>query len=102
MGVSIFQVELGQCLARYVEDSMAKRSQQEKLYRIIGRLTRKFKPDDILHEMSVRYEEYSIGAGSEAEVEFWLKCSRATGNLSSGTEKWLDEMVEEGQEEDGT
>lgn len=78
---------------------MAKRSQQDKLYCIIGRLTRKFKPDDILHEMSVRYEEYSIGASSEAEVEFWLKCSRATSNLSSGTEKWLGEMIEEQEEE---
>lgn len=78
---------------------MAKKSQQDKLYRIIGRLTRKFKPDDILHEMSVRYEEYSIGAKSETEVEFWLKCSRATENLSSGTEKWLNEMVEEQEEE---
>jgi hypothetical protein len=82
---------------------MAKKiSQQEKLYRIIGRLTRKFKPDDILHEMSVRYEEYSIASETEAEVEFWLKCSRATGNLSSGTEKWLGEMIEEQEEEDGT
>jgi hypothetical protein len=49
--------------------------------------------------MSVRYEEYSIGASSEAEVEFWLKCSRATSNLSSGTEKWLGEMIEEQEEE---
>jgi len=80
---------------------MAKKkiSQQERLYRIVGRLARKFKPDDILHEMSVLYEEYSIGAGSEAEVEFWLKCSRAIGNLSSGTEKWLNEMIEEEADE---
>ena len=73
--------------------------QQERLYRIVSRLARKFKPDDILHEMSVIYEEYSVGAGSEAEVEFWLKCSRATGNLSSGTEKWFGEMIEEQKEE---
>lgn len=77
-----------------------KKTQQEKLYRIIARLTRKFKPDDILHEMSVLYEQYSVAGTSEAEVEFWLKCSRATGNLSSGTEKWLDEMVEETMDED--
>ena len=75
--------------------SMAKRIQQTKLYRIITRLTRKFKPDDILHEMSVLYEEYSIGSKIEAEAEFWLKCSRAAGNLSSGTEKWLDEAKQE-------
>jgi hypothetical protein len=79
---------------------MTKRTQQEKLYRIIGRLTRKFKPDDILHEMSVRYEEYSIASNTEAEVEFWLKTSKACGNLSSGTEKWLDEMVEEEEEKE--
>jgi hypothetical protein len=78
---------------------MAKRSQQEKLYRIISRLTRKFKPDDILHEMSTVYEEYSVASDTEAEVEFWLKCSRATGNLSSGTEKWLWEMMEEAEGE---
>jgi hypothetical protein len=79
---------------------MAKRSQQQKLQSIISRLARKFRPDEILHELSVVYEEYSIASETEAEVEFWLKCSRATGNLSSGTEKWLDEMVEEQEDEE--
>lgn len=74
---------------------MAKKSQQEKLYSIMSRLLHKFQPDDILHEMSVVCEGYSIGSDTEAEVEFWLKTSRACGNLSSGMEKWLDEMVEE-------
>lgn len=78
---------------------MAKKSQQERLYSIVKRLAKKFPPDDILHELSVMYEEFSIGASSEAEVEFWLKCSRATGNLSSGTEKWLGEMIEEQEDE---
>jgi len=45
------------------------------------------------------YEEFSIGSTSEAEIEFWLKCSKACGNLSSGTEKWLGEMEEEQEEE---
>jgi len=45
------------------------------------------------------YEEFSIGSTSEAEIEFWLKCSKACGNLSSGTEKWLSEMEEEQEEE---
>lgn len=72
-----------------------KRSHQQKLRSIVLRLSRKFRPDDILHEMSVLYEEYSVGARSEEEVEFWLKCSRACGNLSSGTEKWWGEMVED-------
>jgi len=74
-------------------------AKQQELQRIIGRLAKTYKPDDILHELSMLYEEYSIGSKSEAEVEFWLKCSRATGNLSSGTEKWWGEMLEEQEEE---
>lgn len=78
---------------------MAKKTQHQKLLSIVGRLSRKFPPDDILHELSVVYEEYSAGADSEAEVEFWLKCSRAAGNLSSGMDKWMWEMAEEKEEE---
>jgi len=74
-------------------------AKQQELQCIIGRLARTHKPDDILYELSMIYEEYSIGSTSEAEVEFWLKCSRATGNLSSGTEKWWGEMLEEQEEE---
>ena len=77
-----------------------KKSQQGKLYSIISRLMKIHKPDDLLHEMSVITEEYSVGASSEAEVEYWLKTSKATGNLSSGTEKWWGEMLEEIEEED--
>ena len=79
---------------------MAKKTQQQKLQSIVNRLARKFRPDEILHELSVIYEEYSIASPTEAEVEFWLKCGRATGNLSSGMEKWLDEMVEEEDDTD--
>ena len=71
---------------------------KSQLTNILERLAKKYKPDDILHELSIIYEEYSIGASSEAEIEFWLKCSKATGNLSSGTEKWLNEMIEEEEE----
>lgn len=71
-----------------------------QLTNTIMRIAKKYKPDDILHELSIIYEEYSIGSSSGAEVEFWLKCSKATGNLSSGTEKWLNEMVEEQDEGD--
>ena len=66
----------------------------------ILRLAKQYKPDDILHELSVSYEEYSIGAGNEAEVEYWLKCAKATANLSSGMEKWFNEMLEEKEEEE--
>jgi hypothetical protein len=61
---------------------------------------RKFRPDDILHEMSVISEEYSAASTTEGEVEYWLKTSRACSNLSSGTEKWLLEAVEEDAEEE--
>jgi len=76
-----------------------KKSQQSKLQNSIGRLSKEFKPDDILYELSMLYEEFSIGSTSEAEIEFWLKCSKATKNLSGGMEKWLGEMEEEQEEE---
>ena len=79
---------------------MAK-SKQQKLRSIVVKLSKKFAPDDILHELSTLYGEFSVAGGTEAEVDFWLKCSRATGNLSSGMEKWFDEMkdeIEEGEE----
>ena len=72
-----------------------KKSHSKSLQSSMNSLVRKFRPDEILHELSVVYEEYSIASETEAEVEFWLKCGRATGNLSSGMEKWLDEMVED-------
>jgi hypothetical protein len=75
-----------------------RKSQQERLRSIIERLSKRFLPDDILYELSILYEEFSVGSETEAEVEFWLKCSRATGNLSSGMEKWYDEMKEEKEE----
>lgn len=78
---------------------MTKKSHSKTLQSSMNRLARKFRPDEILHELSVIYEEYSIASTTEAEVEFWLKCGRATGNLSSGMEKWLDEMIEEQEEE---
>lgn len=79
---------------------MAKKSQQQKLRSIIIKLSKKFEPDDILYEMSVLYDEFSAVGNTEAEVEYWLKLSRATGNLSSGAEKWKDEMIDELEEEE--
>lgn len=76
-----------------------KKTPHTKLVGIINRLSRKFRPDEILKELSRVYEEYSVASPTEAEVEYWLKCSRGTGNLSSGTQKWLYEMIDEQEEE---
>jgi hypothetical protein len=72
-----------------------KKSHNKFLADAVYRLSRKFPPYKILHELSVLYEEYAIGAQTEAEAEFWLKCSKACSNLSSGTDKWFAEMRDE-------
>lgn len=73
---------------------------EERLQRVVNRLIRKFRPDQIQHALGNVYEEYSVGSLTEAEVDFWLKCARASRNLSSGMDKWLYEMVEEMEEEE--
>lgn len=78
---------------------MARKSQEARFQSIMNRLSRRWKPDDILYELSILYEEFSIAAETEAEVEYWLKCSKSTANLSSGMEKWFHEMIEEQKEE---
>ncbi len=77
-----------------------KKAAHSTLVSNISRLSRSFRPDQILAELSAVYEEYSAASKSEAEVDYWLKCSRACSNLSSGTEKWLYEMVDEQEEDD--
>lgn len=52
-------------------------------------------PHEILKAMSRQYSVFMRHARSDAEYEFWMKCTRATQNLSSGTEKWLEEMIDE-------
>lgn len=76
-----------------------KKATHSTLVSSINKLSRTFRPDQILAELSATYEEYSASSTTEAEVEYWLKCSRACKNLSSGTEKWLYEMADE--EDDG-
>lgn len=81
---------------------MAKKSYKKqitKLASIIGRLTRKFSPDQIQHELANAYELNSIASTTESEVEFWLKCGRASFNLSSGMNKWAHEMVDDLKDE---
>lgn len=77
-----------------------KKASRTKLVSGIQKLSRTHRPSEILAELSTVYEEYSAASTTEAEVEFWLKCSRACGNLSSGTEKWLYEMIDEQEEDD--
>ena len=77
---------------------MAKKLSESKLHNIVMRLTWKFSPDVIQGELARIYEEYSVAGESEPEVEFWLKCSRASHNLSSGMNKWAHEMIEDMEE----
>ena len=77
---------------------MARKTESQKLASIVVRLTRKFSPDVIQRELARIYEEYSTMGESEPEVEFWLKCSRASHNLSSGMNKWAHEMIEDMEE----
>ena len=72
----------------------------EKLRRIMVRLTRKYSPDVIQGQLANVYDEYSVAGESEAEVEFWLKCHRASANLADGMNKWAHEMVEDMLEEE--
>lgn len=80
--------------------SSKKASSQSKLVGIISKLSRTYRPSEVLAELSTIYEEYSAASKSESEVDYWLKCSRATANLSSGTEKWLYEFIDELEEDD--
>lgn len=72
-----------------------KNAKQAQLVSIMDRLSRSYRPDEILREPSKIYENYSAASTTEAEVDYWLKCSRATGNLSSGMSKWLYEVIDE-------
>jgi len=74
-----------------------KRSEVEKK---IAELARTVSPHTILRALNKEYKKYPKLSKSEAEYEFWIKCERSTGNLSSGMEKWLEEMIDE-EEEDG-
>lgn len=56
---------------------------------------RKAMPHVILQALAKEYKSYIKKSRSRAEEWFWVKCSRATANLGSGMEKWLDEMLDE-------
>ena len=79
---------------------MAKKLHKQQLRNAVVKLSHTHRPEEILHELSVVYEEYSIAGKTEAEVDFWLKCSRSTANLASGMNKWLYEMAEDEEDEE--
>jgi len=51
-------------------------------------------PHTILQALAKEYKSYIGKSRTEAEEEFWIKCSRASANLGSGMEKWLEEMLD--------
>lgn len=55
----------------------------------------KVMPHVILQALAKEYKTYINKSRSNAEEEFWIKCSRASANLGSGMEKWLDEMLDD-------
>jgi hypothetical protein len=52
-------------------------------------------PSEIQGELAKVYEEYANISRTEAEIEFWSKCARASKNLSSGMLKWMHAMMDE-------
>lgn len=77
-----------------------KKATHSKLVGVVSKLSRTYRADEILSELSSVYEEYSAASTTEAEVNYWLKLSRATKNLASGAEKWLYEMADELEDDD--
>lgn len=77
---------------------MAKKTSAQKLDSIVRRLTRKFSPDVIQASLAGWYEDYAAVSQTDAEIEFWLKCSKASRNLSSGMNKWAHDMLDELEE----
>lgn len=79
-------------------------SQEKRIQRILKRLTRKVSPGIIQEQLSNIYEEYTIVSNTEPEAEFWMKCAKASRNLSNGMTKWIHSMIDELEtgEEEGT
>ena len=79
-------------MARKRKQRKTKRSDIE---RKVAELARTVSPHIILRALNKEYRKYPKLSKSDAEYEFWVKCERSTANLSSGMEKWLEEMIEE-------
>lgn len=81
---------------------MAKKKKKTKKQKIrkssistLVQLCREFSPDSLLKVMAKEYKKYPSLSRSEAEHEYWIKVSRSSANLASGMEKWLNEMIDE-------
>lgn len=77
-----------------------RKSKSGQVEKTMAELAKIASPHTILGALNKEYKKYPKLSKSDAEYEFWVKCERSTANLSSGMEKWLEEMVdEEGDDE---
>lgn len=82
-------------------DTMSKRkkhSRGPKLL-VLKTLARKYSPATLLQVLAKEYAKYPAKSRTDAEHEFWVKVSRSTANLSSGMTKWVEEWLDEEEEE---
>ena len=77
-----------------------RKTKQSEVDRKIAELARTVSPHTILRALNKEYKKYPRLSKSEAEYEFWVKCERSTANLSSGMEKWLEEMIDEEEDDE--
>lgn len=82
-------------------DTMSKRKKRSRSPKLLAlkSLARKYSPATILQVLSKEYAKYPAKSRTDAEHEFWIKVSRSTANLSSGMTKWVEEWIDEEEEE---
>jgi len=78
-----------------------RRTSQNLKLSTIHELARKFTPGAILKTLAKEYKKYPRKSKTDAEYEFWIKVSRSTANLASGMEKWVEEWLDEEDEDAG-
>jgi hypothetical protein len=71
----------------------------KNLITTLQQLVRVYRADQIQLQLAKIYKQYSAGSLTEVEFEYWLKCNKASKNLSSGMLKWLEEMIDDLKEE---
>ena len=87
-------------MARRRKKSRQQALSYEELKRVLLPLVQRVAPNHILEIMSQEYGKYVRMSKSGAEQDFWIKAERSTANLSSGMEKWIEEWIDE-EEDDG-